>query len=135
MAVGGLLGNPLDTILEMASKSKAIKTTADSLTQMATALTGVASALNDIDTDKLEALGDFATENAFANAASGIVSAITAPITAIGNKVGGGGADQQVAKLDEIKAILQQILTKEGTVNLDSQKVGQITSLKTVKVQ
>jgi hypothetical protein len=102
---------------------------------MATALTGVASALNDIDTDKLEALGDFATENAFANAASGIVSAITAPITAIGNKVGGGGADQQVAKLDEIKAILQQILTKEGTVNLDSQKVGQITSLKTVKVQ
>ena len=135
MAVGGLLGNPLDTILEMASKSKAIKTTADSLTQMATALTGVASALNDIDTDKLEALGDFATENAFANAASGIVSAITAPITAIGNKVGGGGADQQAAKLDEIKAILQQILTKEGTVNLDSQKIGQITSLKTVKVQ
>jgi hypothetical protein len=135
MAVGGLLGNPLDVILEMASKSKAIKTTADSLTQMVTALTGVASALNDIDTDKLEALGDFATENAFANAASGIVSAITAPITAIGNKVGGGGADQQAAKLDEIKAILQQILTKEGTVNLDSQKIGQITSLKTVKVQ
>jgi len=135
MAIGGLLGNPLDTILEMASKSKAIKTTADSLTQMASALKGVASALNDIDTDKLEALGDFATENAFVNAASGIVSAITAPIAAIGNAVGGGGADQQAAKLDEIKAILQQILTKEGTVNLDSQKIGQITSLKTVKVQ
>ena len=128
-------GGVLKKIDKLAKQSSSIARVASSLTQMAGALQTVSTALNDIDTDKLEALGDFATENAFANAASGIVSAITAPINAIGNAIGGGGEDAQTKKLDEIKTLLQQILAKEGVVNLDSQKVGQITSLKTVKVQ
>lgn len=128
-------GGVLKKIDKLAKQASPISRVANSLTEMGNALLTVATALNDIDTDKLEALGDFATENAFANAATGIVSAITAPINAIGNAIGGGGEDAQTKKLDEIKTLLQQILVKEGVVNLDSQKVGQITSLKTVKVQ
>jgi hypothetical protein len=40
-----------------------------------------------------------------------------------------------IEKMAAVESVLQQILAKEGIVNLDSQKVGQITSLKTVKVQ
>ena len=135
MAVGGLLGNPLDMILEMASKADAIKSTADSLTQMAAALAGVSSALSTIDTDKLESLGDFATENAFANAATGIVSAITAPINAIGNAIGGGGKDESAQKLDEIKMVLQELLKKEGSVYIDGAKAGRAFTVGTYNLQ
>jgi hypothetical protein len=135
MAVGGLLGNPLDMILEMASQADAIKSTADSLTQMAAALAGVSSALSTIDTDKLESLGDFATENAFANAATGIVSAITAPINAIGNAIGGGSKDESAQKLDEIKMVLQELLKKEGSVYIDGAKAGRAFTVGTYNLQ
>lgn len=139
LAVAGVAsflgGGVLKKIDKLAKQASPISRVADSLTQMAAALLGVSAALATIDTDKLDSLSDFATENAFANAATGIVSAITAPINAIGNAIGGGGEDAQTKKLDEIRILLQQILVKEGVVNLDSQKVGQITSLKTVKVQ
>ena len=135
MAVGGLLGSPLDIILELAENANAIKSTADSLTQMAAALAGVSTALNTIDTEKLEALSDFATENAFANAATGIVSAITAPINAIGNAIGGGGKDETIQKLDEIKIVMEQLLKKEGIVYIDSTKAGRAFTVGTYNLQ
>jgi hypothetical protein len=102
---------------------------------MAAALAGVSSALSTIDTDKLESLGDFATENAFANAATGIVIAITAPINAIGNAIGGGGKDESAQKLDEIKMVLQELLKKEGSVYIDGAKAGRAFTVGTYNLQ
>ena len=102
---------------------------------MAAALAGVSTALNTIDTEKLEALSDFATENAFANAATGIVSAITAPINAIGNAIGGGGKDETIQKLDEIKIVMEQLLKKEGIVYIDSTKAGRAFTVGTYNLQ
>jgi biotin operon repressor len=135
MAVGSLLGSPLDVILELAENANGIKTTADSLTQMAAALLGVSAALATIDTDKLDSLSEFATTNSFANAATGIVNAITAPINAIGNAIGGGGKDEATQKLDEIKTVLEQLLKKEGTVYIDSSKAGKAFTVGSYNLQ
>jgi len=54
---------------------------------------------------------------------------------------GGGGGSVSidmtpvVAELQNVKAVLNQILSKEGTVNMDSTKVGTTTNIGTYKVQ
>jgi hypothetical protein len=54
---------------------------------------------------------------------------------------GGGGGSVSidmapvVAELQNVKAVLNQILSKEGTVNMDSTKVGTSTNIGTYKVQ
>jgi hypothetical protein len=54
---------------------------------------------------------------------------------------GGGGGSVSidmapvVAELQNVKAVLNQILSKEGTVEMDSTKVGTTTNIGTYKVQ
>ena len=82
---------------------------------------------------KLDSLNEFATTNTIGNAVGGIVSAITAPIQALGSAIGGGG--EQSNELAEIKSILQQILAKETDIYLDTTKVGTGFAVGTSKVQ
>ena len=58
----------------------------------------------------------------------------------VGNTAGGGGSasvdmSPVVVELQNVKSILNQILTKEGTVNMDTTKVGTSTNVGTYKVQ
>jgi len=126
---GGIIGQ----IVMLAAMAEPLQTTANALTQMAVALMGVATALSQIDTDKLDSLNEFATTNTIGNAVGGIVSAITAPIQALGSAIGGGG--EQSNELAEIKSILQQILAKETDIYLDTTKVGTGFAVGTSKVQ
>jgi len=56
------------------------------------------------------------------------------------NKLSGGGGSNVdmspvIAELQNVKAVLNQILTKEGSVEMDSTKVGTTTNIGTYKVQ
>jgi hypothetical protein len=126
-------GGIIDQIVVLAEMAGPLQTTASALTQMATALMGVANALNQIDTDKLDSLNEFATTNSIGNAVGGIVNAITAPIQALGNVIGGG--NERDNELAEIKSVLQQILAKETNIYLDTTKVGTGFAMGTSKVQ
>lgn len=133
-SIGSFLGGGIiSQIQELAEISGPLQTTASALTQMAVALMGVATALNQIDTDKLDSLNDFAISNSIGNAVGGIVSAITAPIEALGGMIGGGKGENN--ELAEIKSILQQILAKETNIYMDSTKVGTGFAMGTSKVQ
>jgi hypothetical protein len=120
-------------IEKLASLSNPLQTTANALTQMAVALMGVSTALGKIDDKKLKSLNEFATTNTIGSAVGGIVSAITAPIQALGNAVGGG--NEKNNEIAEMKSILQQILAKETHIYLDTTKVGTGFSMGTSKVQ
>ena len=96
---------------------------------MAQALFQVGDALTTIDTDKLDALGDFAIENSFANVGNAIAGAI-------GSIFGGGETEDSTSKeLSEIKSVLQQILNKETNIYLDSTKVGTGFAVASSKIQ
>jgi cell shape-determining protein MreC len=71
------------------------------------------------------------SQSAISVAAQGVTTAIAAPIQAISTAVGSISEGTNVtnnettnAELKEIKNLLKQILNKEGTVYLDSNKVG-----------
>jgi hypothetical protein len=126
---GGIIGQ----IVMLAAMAEPLQITANALTQMAVALMGVSTALSQIDTDKLDSLNEFATNTSISSAVGGIVSAITAPIQALGSAIGGGG--EQSNELAEIKSILQQILNKETNIYMDATKVGTGFAVGTSKVQ
>ena len=115
----------LEKLSEMATP---LQTVANSLTQMAAGLLGVAEALNQIDEDKLESLNEFAE---------------VSPLAAVGNAIGGaiealfgGGEEKQTSpELAEIRDILNQILKKETNIYMDSTKVGTGFAMSTSKIQ
>jgi hypothetical protein len=118
----------LSQLGKLAEMATPLQTVANSLTQMAAGLSGVAVALNQIDEDKLESLNEFAE---------------VSPLAAVGNAIGGaiealfgGGEEKQSSpELAEIKDILSQILKKETHIYLDSTKVGTGFSMASSKLQ
>lgn len=118
----------LSQLETLASMANPLQTVANSLTQMAAGLLGVAEALNQIDEDKLESLNEFAE---------------VSPLAAVGNAIGGaiealfgGGEEKQTSpELAEIRDILNQILKKETNIYMDATKVGTGFAMSTSKVQ
>ena len=118
----------LSQLETLASMAIPLQTVANSLTQMAAGLLGVAEALNQIDEDKLESLNEFAE---------------VSPLAAVGNAIGGaiealfgGGEEKQTSpELAEIRDILNQILKKETNIYMDSTKVGTGFAMSTSKIQ
>jgi hypothetical protein len=121
----------LNKIEKLASLAQPLNLVSNSLKLMAESLYGVGIALDKIDPKKIEVLSDFASQSAISVAAQGVTTAIAAPIQAISTAVGSISEGTNVtnnettnAELKEIKNLLKQILNKEGTVYLDSNKVG-----------
>jgi hypothetical protein len=108
--------------------SSPLQTTASALTQLAAGLLGVAIALNQIDTDKLESLNEFAEVNPLTSVGNAISGAI-------GSIFGNNGEKQTSPELTEIRNILSQILKKETHIYLDSTKVGTGFSMASSKLQ
>jgi hypothetical protein len=125
-ALGKLLGgdSPSKMIQDIAASASGITQAATGLQLMATSLQQVASALAAIDTSKLEALSDFASESV----TGGITDFITAPIKAIGDMIGGGGGGNEnkavVDALNEVKASIDKLYQKEMIIKIDGKTVG-----------
>ena len=113
--------------LAMMGPGLSLATTA--LMGMAIALKDVGSALNNIDSSKLEALEDFTITSAITGAASGVIAAIASPIAALGETLGGGGGgntqQEIVGRLDRLIAVVEA----GGDVILDGNKVGRNLSI------
>lgn len=132
-AVGSFLGltekqkGPIETLTLLASLADPLQKTASSVQLMASALQGVSTALAGIDSTKLEALNNFATNRATESAIGGITSFLTAPIKAIGSVLGGeeGNSNAElVAAIKEVKTAVDNLVNRPITVNLDGKKVG-----------
>jgi hypothetical protein len=121
-------GGIIDQIVTLAEMSSPLQTTASALTQLAAGLLGVAIALNQIDTDKLESLNDFAEVNPLTSVGNAISGAI-------GSIFGNSGEKQTSPELTEIRNILSQILKKETHIYLDTTKVGTGFSMASSKLQ
>jgi len=112
---------------------------ADPITNVAAAIQSLTTnlaqfngTLNNLDEDKLEALSEFGEKSAIASAFGGTSSAAIGPVA---NLTGGGSRDSTAVELREIKAVLQQILAKEGSVYIDSTKAGTGFAIGTSKLQ
>jgi len=128
-SVGSFLGGGIiDQIVTLAEMSSPLQTTASALTQLAAGLLGVAIALNQIDTDKLESLNEFAEVNPLTSVGNAISGAI-------GSIFGNSGEKQTSPELTEIRNILSQILKKETHIYLDTTKVGTGFSMASSKLQ
>jgi hypothetical protein len=100
---------------------------------MAGALAGVSLALASIDVSKLNALDEFSTTQSSNSVVSGITDFITSPIKAIGETVGGGGKEEiksgidltpMIAAINEVKAAVDRLYSKDQSINMDGKKVG-----------
>jgi hypothetical protein len=132
-AIGAFLGgDPIEKIERLAASGDGLQKTATALQALAGALTGISSALTALDTSKLEALNKFAATQASNSAVSGITDFITAPIKAISGAIGGekneiqSGIDltPMIAAINEVKASIDKLYTKDTTINMDGKKVG-----------
>ena len=140
-------GGPIEMLSELAALGEPLKTAADSMQSMANALTQVSTALAGIDTTKLQELDEFASNRAEEESGGilgGITKLITAPIKAVGEAIGGPkgkgetitpGVDltPMIAAINEVKASVDKLYTKNTTINMDGSKVGYIISTKSTQ--
>ena len=109
--------------------STPLASTANSLTQIATALATIKEALTGIETEKLNELQGLIMTTAFAAPAVAAAGAITSLINGITGGGEEGGDDAVAQKLDEIL----QAIREGGDVYMDGNKVGESLMLSTVK--
>ena len=129
MAGALALGFMALALVPLALMGPGLSIASTALMGMAAALKEVGTSLNAIDSSKLEALEDFTITSAITGAASGVIAAITSPIAALGETLGGGdgGNTQQeiVGRLDRLIAVVEA----GGDVILDGSKVGRNLSI------
>ena len=77
-------------------------------------------------------MSEFGEQSIASSTFGGTASATTGPLA---NLAGGGSRDSFTVELKEIKAVLQQILAKEGEVFIDSTKVGIALAVGTSKLK
>jgi hypothetical protein len=120
LLLGG--GAAIIALMSLASTAEPMKILADSVSLLASSLKLLNVELKALDETKLDTLSDFAKETAgpMAKTAGGISGIV------------GGGSSKE---LSEIRDILNQILTKTGTVYLDSNKVGTTQIVGTYRTQ
>ena len=113
----------------LAAMSTPLASTANSLTQIATALATIKEALTGIETEKLNELQGLIMTTAFAAPAVAAAGAITSLINGITGGGEEGGDDAVAQKLDEIL----QAIREGGDVYMDGNKVGESLMLSSVK--
>jgi len=132
-AIGAFLGgDPIEKLQGLAASGDGLTKTATALQAIAGALVGVSVALAAIDVSKLEALDEFSSNQATNSAVKGITDFITTPIKAIGEAIGGGdkeinsGIDltPMIAAINEVKASVDRLYSKDQSINMDGKKVG-----------
>ena len=133
-AIGAFLsGDPIEKLQDLAASGDGLTKTATALQAIAGALIGVSAALASIDVSKLEALDEFSSSQATNSAVKGITDFITAPIKAIGEAIGGGGKEEinagidltpMIAAINEVKAAVDRLYSKDQSINMDGKKVG-----------
>lgn len=104
---------------------------------IATGIASIATSLQNMDVSKLLALTAFLGAAAIAGPSAILAVGAGAIVGGVvGSLIGGGPEEDPVVKeLQQVKNILQLILNREGTVTMDSTKIGTATSMSTYKVQ
>lgn len=138
-AIGSFLGGgPIEKLQELAAAGDGLQQTTTALQNMATALTGVSLALANIDTAKLEKLGEFSSNMTGGSIIGGITNLITAPIKAVGEVINGGGEEKvtpstinstvdltpMIAAINEVKVAVDKLYNKNTTISLDGKTIG-----------
>jgi len=128
-AVAGSIGAliAVGIISKLAEKGDQLNVTATALQNMAAALTQVSSALAGIDTSKLDALDNFASNRSSESIVGGITDFITAPIKAVGESIGGGGGNDMtpmISAINEVRAEVAKLANRPININMDGKKVG-----------
>ena len=130
-AIGAFLGgDPIEKLQDLAAAGDGLTQTATALQAIAGALVGVSVALATIDTSKLTALDEFASNRSTDSIVSGITDFITAPIKAIGESIGGKeeintGIDltPMIAAINEVKASINNLQNRPIKLYIDSKEI------------
>jgi hypothetical protein len=133
-AIGAFLGgDPIEKLQDLAASGDGLTQTATALQAIAGALIGISVALASIDISKLEALDEFASNRSTESIVGGITDFITAPIKAVGEAIGGKDKEKintgidltpMIAAINEVKASVDRLYSKDQSINMDGKKVG-----------
>jgi hypothetical protein len=133
-AIGAFLsGDPIEKLQSLAAAGDGLTQTATALQAIAGALIGVSVALATIDTSKLTALDEFASNRSTDSIVGGITDFITAPIKAVGEAIGGKDKEKintgidltpMIAAINGVKASIDRLYSKDQSINMDGKKVG-----------
>jgi hypothetical protein len=149
-AIGKLLGgdSPVKMIQDIAASGDGLQKASTALQGIAAALTQVSIALAAIDTSKLKEIDKFASNRAEEEGGGiigGITRLITTPIKAIGGMIAGsegekgsitpGGMDLSplITAINDVKLSVDKLHNKNTTINMDGNKVGEITTQKSMQ--
>jgi hypothetical protein len=132
-AIGAFLsGDPIEKLQSLAAAGDGLTQTATALQAIAGALIGVSVALATIDTSKLTALDEFASNRSTDSIVSGITDFITAPIKAVGEAIGGGGKEEintgidltpMIAAINEVKTAVNSLQNRPVKLYIDSREI------------
>ncbi len=155
-AIGAFLtGDPIKKLEKLAATGDGLQKASIGLQGIASAITQVSTALNTLDTSKLDDIDEFAsnraTESAIGGAIKGITDFITSPIKVIGEAITGTTTNSptlgkeegiqssvdltpMINAINEVKASIDKLYAKDNTINMDGRKVGTTLSQKSYKV-
>jgi hypothetical protein len=130
-AIGAFLsGDPIEKLQSLAAAGDGLTKTATALKSIALSLAGISLALSTIDTSKLGALDEFASNRSTESIVGGITDFITAPIKAIGESIGGKeeintGIDltPMIAAINEVKASINNLQNRPIKLYIDSKEI------------
>ena len=133
--------NPFGMFEKLAESAPGIDMASSAIAKMSVALGELQSALDKVDSEKLSdvmnpSLGGVVLGLGTA-AIQGATDAVTGVADSIGGMLGGEGGnnDPVVAELQAVKEVLNQILNKEGNVQIDTSKAGTAFALGTSRLQ
>ena len=128
MAAASLLGNPFDMLFELATIAPNLGQVSSGIMGITQAVFELSNALASIDTDKLETIMNPSMAGVALGLGAAAVKGVTETVgnvaSTIGGTVGGDQNNPVVAELKAVKEVLNQILDKEGSVQIDSTKAG-----------
>ena len=124
---------------ELAEYAPGIDLASSALMKMTIALGALQTALNGVDTEKLSDVMNPGLGGVVLGLGTAAIQGVTDAVGSIAGAFGAGeGEDPNqavVAELQEVKQVLNQILNKEGAVNIDSTKAGTAFAMGTSRLQ
>lgn len=132
-------GTPFGMFEELAEYAPGIDLASSALMKMTIALGALQTALNGVDTEKLSDVMNPGLGGVVLGLGTAAIQGVTDAVGSIAGAFGAGeGEDSNqavVAELQEVKQVLNQILNKEGAVNIDSTKAGTAFAMGTSRLQ
>ena len=132
-------GTPFGMFEELAEYAPGIDLASSALMKMTIALGALQTALNGVDTEKLSDVMNPGLGGVVLGLGTAAIQGVTDAVGSIAGAFGAGeGEDPNqavVAELQEVKQVLNQILNKEGAVNIDSTKAGTAFAMGTSRLQ